>query len=143
MTYYNHNGLFAANFFIRIIAYIFGFLFFYLIIVGALIMNPQNKPPFSSGSALIDGTLLILTVASPFIFTEYRIRKNRKKLDLPIYKNIAGDLLYMEAQRNAGFTNKSYDSNKHDLNYWYELKEKGAITQKEYENKKNELLDLK
>lgn len=140
MTHYNHNGLFAASFFIRIIAYIFGFLFFYLIIVGALIMNPQNQPPFSSGSALIDGSLLILTVASPFIFTEYRIRKNRRKLGLSIYKNVTGDLLYMEAQKNSGLENKSYDSNKHDLNYWYELKEKGAITQEEYESKKRELL---
>lgn len=133
MTHYNHNGLFAANFFIRLVAYIFGFLFFYLIIVGALIMNPQNQPPFSSGSALIDGSLLILTVASPFIFTEYRIRKNRRKLGLPIYKNVMGDLLYMEAQKNADFE-------KHDLNYWFNLKEKGAITQEEYENKKRELL---
>lgn len=74
-------------------------------------MNPQNQPPFSSGSALIDGSLLILTVASPFIFTEYRIRKNRRKLGLPIYKNVTGDLLYMEAQKN-----KNQKKSKHEYN---------------------------
>ena len=27
-----------------------------------------------------------------------------------------------------------------DLNYWFDLKEKGAITSEEYEKKKNDLL---
>jgi hypothetical protein len=32
------------------------------------------------------------------------------------------------------------DANKKDLNYWFELKEKGAITEEEYQKKKEELI---
>ena len=114
----------------------------------ALTINPKTKPPFTSGDPMIDGTLFLLAVASPFIFTEYRIRKNRRKLGLPIYKDISLQLLQMEANENAKM---NYEANNHikniygfeetkDLNYWFELKEKGAITQEEYEVKKKEFL---
>ena len=32
------------------------------------------------------------------------------------------------------------EKNNFDLNYWFDLKEKGAITSEEYEKKKNDLL---
>lgn len=147
-THYNRNGLFAAHFFKRMIFYFFSFSFFYIVIIMALTVNPKTKPPFTSGNVIIDGTLFLLAVASPFIFTEYRIRKNRRKLGLPIYKNISLELLQMEANKNAQM---DYEANQHikniysfdekkDLSYWFELKEKGAITQEEYESKKKDFL---
>lgn len=145
---YNHSGLFKAHFLVRIIFYFFSFSFFYIVAIMALTINPKTKPPFTSGDPMIDGTLFLLAVASPFIFTEYRIRKNRRKLGLPIYKDISLKLLQMEANENAKM---NYEANNHikniygfeetkDLNYWFELKEKGAITQEEYEVKKKEFL---
>lgn len=145
------NGLFVVHFFARMVFYFFGFSFFYIIGIFALLANPKTKVPFSSGSMIIDSSLFILFVASPFIFTEYRIRKNRRKLGLPIYKNISLELLQMEVNKN---TQMEYEANQHiksiygfeekkDLNYWFELKEKGAITQEEYENKKQAFLNEK
>ena len=83
--------------------------------------------------------------AIPFIFWEYQIRQFRKENGLPIYKNIEEDLIQMEIDQQVAREQKAYkkvteSTDKNDINYWYDLFQKGAITKDEYEAKKRELL---
>lgn len=83
-------------------------------------------------------TIISFLPLSIIFFVEKSIRKKRKKLGLSIYKNIEKDMFYFDTNKNT-FNNAPNN----DLNYWYELKEKGAITSEEYESKKQELLKSK
>ncbi|GGD49385.1 hypothetical protein GCM10012288_24340 [Malaciobacter pacificus] len=147
-TYYNHHWLFIANFFIRSLVYLFTFGFFFIVAIIALTIDPKSNPPFT-GNGDIDGIIIICIIIAPLLLLEWRIRANRRKLDLPIYKDISEELLQLEVikkaelKNNASVNFKNNITIKKDINYYFELKEKGAITQEEYEEKKKELLNLK
>jgi hypothetical protein len=147
-TYYNHHWLFIANFFIRLLVYLFVFGFFFIVAIIGLTIDPKSEPPFT-GNGDIDGIIIICIIIAPLLLLEWRIRANRRKLDLPIYKDISEELLQLEVikkaelKNNASVNFKNNIAVKKDINYYFELKEKGAITQEEYEVKKNELLNLK
>ena len=86
-----------------------------------------------------------IVFAIPFILTELGIRSWRRKNGLSVNGNIAEELrqrevdLYVAREEKArGKLNNSSETK--DLNYWFGLLEKGAITQEEYEKKKMELL---
>ena len=82
---------------------------------------------------------LILIASLPALLLlslkEWSIRRFRTKNKLPIYQNISLKLLQIETHKMV-----EVNTDKSDLNYWYELKEKGAITQDEYEIKKKSFL---
>jgi hypothetical protein len=137
-TFYNHNFLFTAGFFVRAIVYIVIFTIYTALIAIGLTLSGKYGLPFTTGSLFLDRVIFFSALASPLIFVEWRIRVNRKKLGLSTNKNIAMDLLLLESNR---FSDHNKDlSNVKDINYYFELKEKGAITQEEYEDKKKELL---
>ena len=91
---------------------------------------------------------IFLIPAIPLIILEITIR-----IIVKIFKLIGGvfNLIFgrkgtsqeesIKAFDGKGTTFKSsQDNSNNDLNYWYELKVKGAISDVEYEAKKNELL---
>lgn len=131
-TFYNHNFLFTAGFFVRAIVYIVIFAIYTALIAIGLTLSGKYGLPFTTGSLFLDRVIFFSALASPLIFVEWRIRVNRKKLGLSLYKNISDDLLHLELNKTL--------SDKKDLNYWFELKEKGAISDDEYQVKKKELL---
>ncbi|GGD43435.1 hypothetical protein GCM10012288_17180 [Malaciobacter pacificus] len=131
-TFYNHNFLFTAGFFVRAIVYIVIFAIYTALIAIGLTLSGKYGLPFTTGSLFLDRVIFFSALASPLIFVEWRIRVNRKKLGLSLYKNISDDLLHLELNKTS--------SDKKDLNYWFELKEKGAISDDEYQVKKKELL---
>lgn len=131
-TFYNHNFLFTAGFFVRAIVYIVIFAIYTALIAIGLTLSGKYGLPFTTGSLFLDRVVFFSALASPLIFVEWRIRVNRKKLGLSLYKNISDDLLHLELNKTL--------SDKKDLNYWFELKEKGAISDDEYQVKKKELL---
>lgn len=86
-----------------------------------------------------------IAFAIPFVFTELLVRSWRRKNGLSVYENIAEELrqrevdIYVAREEKArGKLDNSSETK--DLNYWFGLLEKGAITEEEYEKKKMELL---
>ncbi|WP_170175807.1 SHOCT domain-containing protein [Sulfurimonas crateris] len=111
------------------------------------ILDFSKNPPEN----IITITLAIIAISAPvilpFVLWERSIRKFRRKNGLSIYKNVREELEQIEFNkeyakeakaREAFETSKSSD--KMNINYWFELLQKGAITQDEYEAKKRELL---
>jgi len=122
----NQGGITA-----RIFSYILIFGFLFIIVSIALLVDPKSSSPIT-GNNTIDSSIILFLIFCPIIFLEYRVRKFRKKHNFSIYKNISSELALLDSNINNTPNN--------DLNYWYELKEKGAISSEEYESKKQELL---
>lgn len=133
---------------------LFGYFIFYilLIILTSLFLIISGATSPSAGNiSIFFGILLIFLVyilpAFPFILWEKSIRKFRRKNGLSVYGDIKEELEQIkfnkeyakEAKAREAFeTSKSSD--RMNINYWFELLQKGAITQDEYEAKKRELL---
>lgn len=84
-------------------------------------------------------------ISLPFILTELAVRSWRKKNGLNVNTNIAEELKQREVNAYIAREEKAREaynptSDPKDLNYWFDLLEKGLITTEEYEKKKIELL---
>ena len=133
--------LFSGGIFMRL--FIYFFMYAFITFICFLLLDRKSTAIIYHFSLFDNRTIgyffLILIASLPALLLlslkEWSIIRFRIKNKLPIYQNISLKLLQIE-------TNKIVEVNtdKSDLNYWYELKEKGAITQDEYELKKKELL---
>lgn len=96
-------------------------------------------------------TLLVIFYLLPiilfFVFWESRVRKFRRENGLSIYGNIEKELeqmefneLYAKEMRAKEACGVASVGDKRDLNYWFDLLQKGAISKEEYEAKKAELI---
>ena len=108
-----------------------------------MFLNGNNSSFHLEGLSYI--AVMFGVPAIPLIFWEYLIRSFRKERGLSIYKNIEEDLIQMEIEQQIAREQKAYNkvtgsTDKNDINYWYDLFQKGAITKEEYEDKKRELL---
>jgi len=81
------------------------------------------------------------------LFEKYNIQKTRKQLGLSLYKNTQKELLDIATEVRVSREKKAFEINgvnqgidKNDLGYWHGLLKSGAITEKEYEAKKKELM---
>jgi hypothetical protein len=125
------HGVFVEGIGTRIFLYFCGYSFLAFLVIWGLFFGKQK---FSiTGDITIDYTIIFLSPLVPFIILELIVRNYRKNEGLPIYRNVAQEI------KEKYYTDDKTVDNK-DLNYYFELKEKGAITQEEYENKKRELL---
>ena len=94
------------------------------------------------------GLATIFLPVIPLVFWERGIRRFRRANGLSIYKNIKAELEQMELNERVAKEHKAFVANgivkesvdKKDIDYWFGLLQKGAITQEEYEVKKRELL---
>lgn len=144
------TGGFGARLFGYFLFYVPAVLVFFLILFASkgfggiidLTFLPKNLIGYT-----IFALFFLLPPAIPFILWEKSIRKFRRKNGLSVYGNIKEELEQMkfneeyakEAKAREAFeTSKSSD--KMNINYWFDLLQKGAITQDEYEAKKRELL---
>ena len=146
--------LFSGGIFMRL--FIYSFIYIFITFICFLLLDRKSTSIIYHFSLFDNRTIgyffLILISSLPAILLlslkEWSIRKFRRKNNLPIYQNIGLKLIGMEAKRNAEI---EYEANQHikniysfdekkDLTYWFELKEKGAITQDEYDSKKKEFL---
>lgn len=149
--------LFSGGIFIRL--FIYSFIYIFITFICFLLLDRKSTSIIYHFSLFDNRTIgyffLILIASLPALLLlslkEWSIRRFRRKNNLPIYQNIGLKLATIEAKRNAEM---EYEANQHiksiygfeekkDLNYWFELKEKGAITQEEYENKKQAFLNEK
>ncbi len=86
----------------------------------------------------LDGIIMINRTNSSQTFGEFR------KYSGYIFslKEEDGEAIFIKdiKQKEQIVSNNNIPSNTKDLNYWFDLKEKGAITQEEFDTKKKELL---
>jgi hypothetical protein len=106
------------------------------------IINLEIKQPYSPNQYIHDFAIeTYMRNAGGFVLLEkseslVRALPNNEKSDLvPLVK--AQAMLINNVRKN---TNSSNSSDKTDIGYWYELLQKGAITEEEYNKKKQELL---
>lgn len=136
-TYYGKGGIFSR-------LYIYSYVF----IVITLLVTFSNiaKTDFE---ILAPGTILI-------IIFEIGITVRRKKDNLPVYKNVSNEIFRRELDKERELKEldeyvKNMRAEKaakvqraktsaHELDYYFGLYQKGAITQEEYEIKKMDLL---
>ncbi|MCK9455195.1 hypothetical protein [Sulfurimonas sp.] len=137
-----------------LMARMFGYMAFYTLLVFIVIMlvyiTSENVPVGEEDSFIIilANTLIWGGSTLPFVFWERSIRKFRRKHGLSIYKNVREELEQMEINERVAKEHKAFvangiaraDGEKKDLDYWFGLLQKGAITQDEYNVKKSELM---
>jgi len=145
----NHAGaMLGASFLQRMIIYVFFYIPFAALIVFATIMTGKDLPrEFIELPLFIQDVIVFGTPMLPFILWEYFIRRFRRKHGLPIYKNVEEEIRQMEVNKKVAREKRAFEEvgvsqrvDKSDIGYWYDLFKKGAITEKEYEAKKAELL---
>ena len=136
----------------RIIFYIVGYAFlsvvWFVIVIGNDLdpfglIGLFNKRDFMGLIASL--TTLCIPPLLPIILKEWLVRIDRRSQGLNVYGDVTEELEQMEVDRVMAMEEsgraKAQDSvNKNSIEYWFELKEKGAITEAEYEVKKSELL---
>jgi uncharacterized membrane protein len=144
-----NKGIRTGSFGVRITAYAMMYIPIVLILAllvgisgdGKLGINGRDFY-FHLFKVLKYGTLFLLTLL-PFYFIEKRIRARRKAEGLSVMGDITEELKQkatneriareMKARDNLGAVDK-------DLKYYHELLKSGAITQDEYDKKKQEIL---
>ena len=134
------------------ISRLFGYGVFYIPItftVFILMMLGGDILTRTFGETIMSMVILTfwLILMYPFYLWEKRIRKFRRENGLSVYGNIEKELeqmefneLYAKEMRAKEVYGVSDVGNKRDLNYWFDLLQKGAISKEEYEAKKAELI---
>lgn len=141
-------------------ARLFGYAIFYIpitLVYVILLMTPEAKQLkvlfefVPKGGFFADAIALFIVFAPtavPFILWEKSIRKFRRKNGLSVYGDIKEELEQREINERVAKEHKAFvangiagaDSGKKDLDYWFGLLQKGAITEDEYNVKKSELM---
>lgn len=115
--------------------YIFlGFLFF---VIFLLIILP-GQAAAENDMRFITHILILLPFAV-VIYLEYDTIRLRKKYGLSLWKGVYWQMKDIIDEELGNVPVKGSIDKDKDLNYWFELKEKGAISEEEYEAKKKEL----
>lgn len=139
------KGMDVAGFGGRLAAYFIIFILINLFLLFGLLISDSNAAfihlePYLSNNDSNTIVSMILS-ALPCILWELRIRHFRKKHGLSIYKNIYEDLQQMKVNEEIARKQKAFAKvQQNDISYWYDLLQKGAISQEEYDAKKKELL---
>jgi len=138
----NGKLIWLSNVVVRYITYFF--IVVILISIFGIIVNGNH----AKLSRITDISLFLFPFAlSGYI--EWSILKFRKKYDFPKWKGITKEynlrvmedraIIESRAVNNSNSNVKTSESKK-GLDYWFDLKQKGAISEEEYEKKKKELL---
>lgn len=133
----------------RFMFYIFLYVLVWLIMV--FILSDNQESLFSNNETVNNTISFALLFGVPTIipfFIEKSIRAFRKEKGISIYKPIKlKDLEQMEVDERVAMEKKAYEKagvhqsvDKNDIGYWFDLKEKGAINEDEFLEKKEELL---
>ena len=129
------KGVHQGGFFTRTILTI---LFIWLpiqVVTIVIVGNAEKMLTLTLSYILISLPLLIP------ILLEWRTRATRRKLGVSIYKDITEELKQLQVDEEVARDVKAREKFEvKDLDYWFDLKQKGAISEQEYEAKKKELL---
>ena len=135
------KGLRATGLFGRLFIYLFfGFLIggVYIFVLG---LSSRHNTIGLTGDAELNGLIGIAIVTVPVIILELGVYFFRKKHKLSLWRNVSSDLEQMAVDERVAREKKAYAKiDKYNIGYWHDLKEKGAISESEFEAKKKELL---
>ena len=131
-----------ANVVVRYIIYFFISIIILLLLIFAITEGVK-------GDTLIDTLIRIIGIITPFTlvgFIEWNVLKFRKKYGFSKWggiwaeykRRVIEDKAIMKS--NAINRNVKTSQTEKGLDYWFDLKQKGAISEEEYEKKKQELL---
>lgn len=137
------KGIHLAGFKGRIVLYLVlmipTFILFFFLANTILPMRPVGE--ITLLDKVYAWSILIAATILPFILWELKVRYFRKKNNLPIYENIEEELKQRAVQIQVAREQKALNKlKKDDISYWHNLLQKGAITQEEYNTKKQQLL---
>lgn len=131
----------------RVGAYIFLYLwvFICLFVVSLLLASQMSDGKFDDYSDLREILLVLFVIigsALPFYIIEKKVRADRRKKGLPINDDIVEILKQRAIDERVVMERKAHEkvNPSRDLTYYFELLQKGAITQEEYDVKKAEFL---
>lgn len=132
------NGLAEGSFKMRIFVYIF--LYIPLFVLSVISVSELSHRSDIAGSIL--WTIIFVLPFIPIYLIEKMIRRRRRKEGLPIYESIDKILKQRAIDERVMMEVKAQEkvSPNKDLNYYFELFQKGAITQEEYDAKKQQFL---
>ena len=131
-----NSSIRTGSFFLRMFIFVF-FIWLPIQVVVAVILTTQD---LGIDSIEMRYFYLILPLLIP-ILLEWRTRATRRKLGVSIYKDITEELKQLQVDEEVARDVKAREKFEvKDLDYWFDLKQKGAITEQEYEAKKKELL---
>jgi len=130
-----NSSIRTGSFFLRMFIFIF-FIWLPIQVVTIVIVGNAEK--------MLTLTLSYILISLPLlipILLEWRTRVTRRKLGVSIYKDITEELKQLQVDEEVARDVKAREKFEvKDLDYWFDLKQKGAITEQEYEAKKKELL---
>lgn len=114
-----------------------------LVFIVSIDSSPRHIP--FTGSEGLNLLIAVFVPAFFFIIAELGVRSWRRKNGLNVYGNIAEELRQREVDVQVAREEKARGKmggvgSVKDLDYWFGMLEKGAITKEEYEKKKMELL---
>ena len=127
----------------RLIGYIVLFIVISFFIMFMFILADFKKD-FSDGNSLF----LILTFLPSLLLIlllEISTQKNRRADGYPFWENIEEHIKQRTIDEDAEIRVQYHDNtvlDEDDLKYWFKLKEKGDISDEEYEVKKSELMKI-
>ena len=135
------NGLAEGSFKMRMIAYIFMYIPFFVLfsISFSSFLDHQGIKNYGGIFEFIYVIFLFFSASLPFYLIEKMIRRRRRRKEgLPIYESIDKILKQRAIDERVAMEVKAHEkvSPSKDLNYYFELLKKGAITQEEYDAKK-------
>lgn len=112
-----------------------------LFILAVSIDSSPRHIPFTGN----EGFNIFLALAIPMLFVtliELAVRSWRKKNGFSINTNIAEELKQRDYTQAVGRADRasSHTTQVHDLDYWFGMFQKNAITKEQYELKRAELL---
>ncbi|WP_457750278.1 SHOCT domain-containing protein [Sulfurimonas sp.] len=119
-----------------------------IILFSSLFLDTDSFLRQNFNSVGIFFTMFLFSLIIP-VLVEYGIIRARKKNGFSVWGNIEEEIKQREVdeqvRREKKAMEKTYGStstttNKTDIGYWHDLLQKGAITQDEYDAKKNELI---
>ena len=87
-----------------------------------------------------------LSISTPFLLVDWLIRRQRRKNGFSVWKDITEEIKQRKVDEQVAREMKAHEkfsepkSEDKDLDYWFGMLEKGAITKEQYEAKRDELL---
>jgi hypothetical protein len=131
----------------RMSAYTILYVPFSLMVFICIAVYESSQPikignPLTTFESTIIIIIFLLFTSLPFYITEKKVRADRMKKGLPINDDIVEILKQREVDERVMMEVKAHEkvSPSKDLNYYFELLQKGAITQEEYDAKKQQFL---
>jgi uncharacterized membrane protein len=106
------------------------------------VIDVKLSSEYNSFLGLLFWAIILFLNIYTYVFIEKRVRADRIKKGLPIKDNIVELLKQRAIDERVAMEVKAHEkvSPSKDLNYYFELLQKGAITQEEYDAKKAEFL---